>query len=108
LNPPNLGPLEVRLTLQQDQASVVFSAQQVAVRDALEAALPRLRELLEQQSLQLVQADVEDPGGQRGGRAGGDDLHRPAVAEPAADDGEVPSLQVASARQANGLVDLFA
>lgn len=68
LNPPNLGPLEVRLTVHQDQASVSFLAPQAAVREALEAALPRLREMFDQQSLQLVRADVGDPGAQQGGR----------------------------------------
>lgn len=65
LNPPNLGPLEVRVNIQQDQASVSFLASQAAVREALEQALPRLREMLDQQSLQLVRADVSDPGAQQ-------------------------------------------
>jgi len=69
LNPPNLGPLEVRLSVHQDQASVSFLAPHAAVREALEAALPRLREMFDQQSLQLVQADVADPGARRGDRA---------------------------------------
>jgi flagellar hook-length control protein FliK len=68
LNPPNLGPLEVRLSVHQDQASVTFLAPQAAVREALEAALPRLREMFDQQSLQLVRADVGDTGAQQRGR----------------------------------------
>jgi flagellar hook-length control protein FliK len=80
LNPPNLGPLEVRLNLSQDQASVSFIAGQAAVREALEAALPRLRDMLEQQSILLVRAEVRDPGNgsaqqdgdfERGGSGGG-------------------------------------
>lgn len=69
LNPPNLGPLEVRISVHQDQTSVSFLAQHAAVREALEAALPRLREMFDQQSLQLVRADVSDPGAQQGGNA---------------------------------------
>jgi flagellar hook-length control protein FliK len=69
LNPPNLGPLEVRVSVQQDQTSVSFVAQHAAVREALEAALPRLRELFDQQSLQLVRADVTDADTHRGGGA---------------------------------------
>lgn len=58
LNPPHLGPLEVRVVVQQDQASVAFLSQHAAVREALEQAVPRLREMLGQQDLQLVQVDV--------------------------------------------------
>ncbi|AFJ03492.1 Flagellar hook-length control protein FliK [Methylophaga frappieri] len=58
LNPASLGPVEVRLQLQQDQASVTFLAQNQATREALEQALPRLRDSLAEQGLSLTQADV--------------------------------------------------
>jgi flagellar hook-length control protein FliK len=112
LNPPNLGPIEVRLTLNQDQASIVFAAHHAAVRDALEAAMPRLRELLEQQSLQLVQADVHDPGGQRDGAADTTRHGHPSFGDrPAGDtpeDGVASPLQLAAVSHGAGLIDLFA
>lgn len=58
LTPPNLGPLEIRLTVHDDKASVAFVSHHAATRDAIEAALPRLREMLAQEALQLVRADV--------------------------------------------------
>lgn len=58
LNPPNLGPMEVRLTLGADQASVVFASQHAAVREALAAATPRLTTLLAEQGIQLVNVQV--------------------------------------------------
>jgi flagellar hook-length control protein FliK len=58
LNPANLGPLEVRIQMQNDQATVQFSAHHALVREALEAALPRLREMLEASGVQLVDVDV--------------------------------------------------
>ena len=45
LNPPELGPIEVRINMQGDQAQVSFSAQHASVREALEAAIPRLRDM---------------------------------------------------------------
>jgi hypothetical protein len=112
LNPPNLGPIEVRLTLNQDQASIVFAAHHAAVRDALEAAMPRLRELLEQQSLQLVQADVHDPGGQRDGAADTTRHPHPSfgdrTAGDGAEDGVGSPLPLAAASHGTGLIDLFA
>lgn len=62
LTPPNLGPLEIRVSVQQDQTSVNFIATQAPTREALEAALPRLREMLGEANLTLVDVDV----GQRG------------------------------------------
>jgi flagellar hook-length control protein FliK len=59
LNPPDLGPLHVRISTQQDQTtSVVFSSPHAAVRDALDQALPRLRDMFGGQGLQLSDASV--------------------------------------------------
>lgn len=86
LNPPHLGPIEVRLQLHQDQAQVNFTAQHAVVREALEAALPRLRDMFQSQGMALVNVDVSDRSlaeqrertdgegqGARGGLAGIDD-----------------------------------
>lgn len=60
VNPPDLGPLEMRLTLHHNQTSVMFFSHEAAVREALETALPRLRELLDSQGITLNQAQVSD------------------------------------------------
>ncbi len=78
LNPRHLGPIEIQLSLQQDQASVSFHVHHAVTRDAIEAAIPRLREMFADNNLQLVNVDVgqRDPGGAamahqfRGGRPG--------------------------------------
>ena len=68
VTPPRLGPLEIRLSLHQDQASVSFTTHSSAVKEALEVAIPRLREMFSDSNLQLVNVDVgqRDAGGQRG------------------------------------------
>jgi len=58
MNPPQLGPVEVRITIQNDQASLYFSSQHAAVREAIVAALPRLNEMLAQGGLSLGQTSV--------------------------------------------------
>jgi flagellar hook-length control protein FliK len=60
LNPANLGPVEVKLNMHNDQANVLFIAQNAATRDALEQALPRLRESFEENGMQLADADVAE------------------------------------------------
>lgn len=58
LNPPNLGPLEVRLTVNNDQVSALFVSHHHAVREAIEAAMPRLREMFADSGLMLGNAMV--------------------------------------------------
>ncbi|VAW60656.1 Flagellar hook-length control protein FliK [hydrothermal vent metagenome] len=58
LNPAHLGPLEIKLSMSDDRASISFVAQHGPVRDAIEQAMPRLREMLEEQGLNLVDVDV--------------------------------------------------
>ena len=58
LNPAHLGPLEVKLSIQDDKASIVFVATHAQVKEAIDAAMPRLREMLEQQGLNLEDVDV--------------------------------------------------
>ena len=58
LNPRELGPLQVKISIIDDQAHVQFVAQHGSVRDAIEEAIPRLREMLEQSGMMLADADV--------------------------------------------------
>ena len=58
LNPANLGPVEVRLSMNNDQTSVTFIANHAATRDALEQALPRLRESFSENGMELADAEV--------------------------------------------------
>ncbi len=64
LTPAHLGPIEVRIALHQDRADVWFSATSQPVREALDAALPRLRDMFSQQGLQLGQAAITSDSGQ--------------------------------------------
>ena len=58
LNPPDLGPMQVVLSVSGDQASVTFSANQQEVRQALENSLPRLREMMSESGIALGNATV--------------------------------------------------
>ena len=60
LNPPQLGPIEVRVSIEKDNASVTFVAQHGVVKESLESAIPRLREMLGENGLNLVDVDVSE------------------------------------------------
>ncbi len=58
LNPPDLGPLQIILNVNNDQADATFISAQPEVRHALEAALPKLREMMSEAGIQLSDATV--------------------------------------------------
>jgi flagellar hook-length control protein FliK len=59
MNPQNMGPITVRIDVDaEQQTSVSFTAQNADVRTALEASIPRLREMLSSQNLNLADVSV--------------------------------------------------
>lgn len=60
LNPPDLGPLDVVLTMSDKQASIQFSSPHGVVRDAVENALPKLREIFADNGIMLGNTTVSD------------------------------------------------
>lgn len=80
ITPPELGPLEVRVQVQNEQATVTVHATTPAVREQLEAQSLRLRDMLAEQGINLEGFDVTDSGaggaesdsGEGGQHAGGE------------------------------------
>lgn len=66
LNPAELGPIEVRVNVSQDQASVHFVSNNSLVRDAIDEAFPRLKEMFAQNGLTLSDANVSQQSSQQG------------------------------------------
>lgn len=58
MNPPQLGPIEIRVSVSHDQASVWMNAHHGVTRDALEQAIPRLREMLQDAGLTLSDTNI--------------------------------------------------
>ena len=115
LNPPHLGRVEVSLSLHGDQASAQFVSHNPVVRDALEAALPRLREMLAGAGVNLGQTQVgsgstSDAGGQSPNNRGNGDNSSRTQASLGLGSGAAQPLGAASLwlRQGNGMVDVFA
>lgn len=108
LNPPDLGPLQIVLNVNNSQASATFIAPHAEVRQALEAAMPKLREMLDNAGIQLGQADVSAGTPQHNGFD-----RRPQHASQSAGRDDPSELPLTSAPQARtigglGMVDTFA
>ena len=70
LDPPELGHMLVKIQVHGDQTQVQFHVTQTQTRDLVEQAMPRLRELLQEQGMQLADSHVSQ-GGQGERREGG-------------------------------------
>lgn len=70
LDPADLGAMHVKLSMQQDQLAVQFVVQTSQTRDLMEQQMPRLRELLQQQGIELSQGSVQQE--QNSGRQASD------------------------------------
>lgn len=97
INPPELGPIEVRVNVNHDQASVQFTSQSAQVRDALEQSIPRLRDMLETAGFSLADSDVNDQSG-----SGGQEGEAEEVAEASNESQSEPPR-----RESLGLVDHY-
>lgn len=69
LNPQHLGPISVRVDVTDDRATVVFTAQHAATREAIEASMPKLREMMSAQQLNLVDVNVSQGSASDQGRS---------------------------------------
>lgn len=119
LNPPQLGPIEVRLNLSGDhhnQAQVSFTAHHGAVRDALEQALPRLREMFQASGIDLVDVNVSDqspderPAQAFGNDSGSSDSHAAGLAdlELELETEQAGGMIMLDSSTSRGVIDYFA
>lgn len=106
LNPPQMGGLEVRLTLSGGEASAQFFSANPVVREAVDAALPKLREMMAQAGINLGEAEVREQA--FGRREQPDARQQGAVSE--AEGLMLPAAMVGSSggrTSGTGLVDLY-
>lgn len=58
LNPAHLGPIEILIDMSDDQVNVSMNSRHAAVREAMEQALPKLREMLDDKGFNLADTDI--------------------------------------------------
>lgn len=104
VQPENLGPIGIRITMDGDQAFVQLTAAHAATREALENALPLLRDMLAHQGLNLGDAAVGGDG--QSGSAFAPPWRFTGPAAPAADPATVTPLLLPI--PALRLLDVFA
>lgn len=107
INPPQLGPVEVRVSVDADkQMTVTLSSQHVLVRETLQESLPRLRDLMSEHGFGAVNVDVSQHSSSDGRGTAAQADTDPAL--PARGDVTDADAVAPQRHQVRGLVDLYA
>jgi flagellar hook-length control protein FliK len=103
LNPQQLGPLEVKISVEHGRVDVSFMAQHPATAAAVQQGLDQLHQMLGGQGLSLGHASV----GQHAQQQFAGQPQPNGLAEDAGNDGSADTPIATAARVAIGLVDAF-
>ena len=109
LNPAELGPIDVKISIHNDAASITINSQNASVRELLESNVHRLRDMMESNGVDVLDVNV-DSGGQEqsyasqnqdgnGGSKSEDDITDPS---------QDPEIQKIESSVSSNLVDYFA
>lgn len=113
LNPPELGAVDVKISLVDDKTFVQLTAATAAARDELSQSLPKLRELFTTSGLELGGASVHNGrDGQQSAYGQGQDqgagTHAPEQRWVSPFSAGADELPMGSLRAAQGRIDIFA
>ena len=108
LTPAELGPVRVQVNVEDGAANITFQAQHAVTREALEQALPRLREMFAESGLSLGQTSVgeQNVAGNRDGNPRGETHATGEEGEFLSAGDEMPAEELLTRRH-EGLLDTF-
>lgn len=109
LDPPDLGPIRISLSMSDNVAQASFISPHATVRHAVEQALPQLQEQLAQAGISLGQTSVGEQQ-QQGSQNTAMSNTKTSVSstDGVRDTNDTPQLQTSTQRSHNGQVDTFA
>lgn len=58
-DPPELGSMQIKINMSGETAAVSFTVQSAGAKEALDQALPKLRDILQEQGIELGQSSVQ-------------------------------------------------
>lgn len=106
ITPDDLGPLEINIKVVKDLTSVDIVSHSIQAKEILEQALPRLKDMMSVQGLDLAEVTIEtDSNPQRSSK---NTQEREVPTEPAALQPSAEEVTPLTRRQTQGIVDYFA
>ncbi|KZM40015.1 hypothetical protein OA92_18315 [Marinomonas sp. SBI22] len=110
LDPPELGSLTVKVSVDSDVATVSFVAASTQVKDLLEGQVQRLREMMAQQGVELAEVDVNVSQQGSGSQQSGEDADNQFAQHDLDTDSEEvdSSLMMNEANVSRSKVDFYA
>jgi flagellar hook-length control protein FliK len=106
LNPAHLGPIQVAIQMNGNQANLAIQAPHETTRSLIQDALPQLQTMFQQSGLQLTNAHVGHGDGGASDPSPGARQLRIATGKPNDDQGPLPAIT--SVPRPIGLIDTFA
>ena len=111
LNPPDLGPMEVTLTVgtgPDAETRIEFTSPHLAVREALQSALPQLREMMENSGISLGSTTVSAESFQQQSQSGRQDNPSARSSDNLSQNSSEMAARSITTRSHDGMVDIFA
>ena len=112
LDPPEMGSMQIRIRSDAEQAQINFVVQNQQAKEALEQSLPRLREMLMQQGLELGESSISygDSSGEQAQQQEGDAQGKMANSRSTDEtNSEQPDKQIqGSGQQTSSSIDYYA
>ena len=110
LDPPEMGSMQIRIRSDAEQAQINFVVQNQQAKEALEQSMPKLREMLAEQGIELGESSIQ----QGEGQSNGDEQEQQGRGQLASngqrDDGEADShvTTQGSGQQSSSSIDYYA
>lgn len=108
LDPPEMGSMQIRVNVSGDSTSISILVQQAQTREWLNDALPRLRDMLQEQGLQLADAAVSQQGQQKDKSQQGNNADFSAGSGGGDESDDTVVLEQALTPQRQGGIDAYA
>jgi flagellar hook-length control protein FliK len=109
INPPQLGPIEVRVSVDSDQQmTVTLSSQHALVRETLQDSAPRLRDLMSEHGFSGVNVDVSQHSSSDGRKPAAQANMDPAIRPQADSEDAGQDITSVLHRGVRGIVDFYA
>ena len=105
LNPIELGPIEISINMGKENTTIQFNSHSPQVREMIEQAVPKLREMMSDQGVNLADVNISSNDSERKAY---DTANEQGDGNSINTEHEDESISIINTKQSQGLVDYFA